>query len=239
MKISLPVSLFLLGSLAISDKQQVVAQSNIFDMNQFGNNYNDDLSPYMGTGGLDVNGLGGGGSGDSNFMVDPHSIFIMNDPSNFGVNNPAVQKFRSEFIALASKSVKEEVKKYSEALDSLMRERIKVYMSQRLDKEMDFSAENDVQIMHIINRDDYKAILKQEEQEFHLFYNMQIEEHAPRFVQNLVNAYFKSNLNSLTKMPTNDRLNLLYNSVDALNEEVFKNKMDEVKEMMHMGVLEV
>ena len=64
-------------------------------------------------------------------MVDPHSIFIMDDPSNYGVNNPAIQKFRAEFIALAAKSVKQEVQKYSEALDSLMRERIKVFLAHR------------------------------------------------------------------------------------------------------------
>ena len=96
-----------------------------------------------------------------------------------------------------------------------------------------------MQIMPIIKMEEYKAILKEEEQEFHLFYNKQIEEHAPRFVQNLVNAYFKKDIKSLTNLTTNDRLNLLYNSVDALNEEVFKNKMEEVKKMMHMGVLEV
>jgi len=38
-------------------------------------------------------------------------------------------------------------------------------------------------------------------------------------------------------MPNNDRMNLLYNSADALNEEIFREKLVEIKSMMHMGVL--
>lgn len=70
---------------------------------------------------------------------------------------------------------------------------------------------------------EYKETLKEEQHEFQFFYQQQVEQHAPRFVQNMINIYFKDNLNSLTKMNGNDRMNLLYNSVDALNEEIFKN----------------
>ena len=72
-----------------------------------------------------------------------------------------------------------------------------------------------------------------------MYYQKQVELHAPRFAQNLVNVYFKNNLNTLNKMNNNDRINLIYNSVDALNEEIFRAELKEIKSMMHQAVLQV
>ena len=72
-----------------------------------------------------------------------------------------------------------------------------------------------------------------------MYYRELVKFHAPRFAQNLVNVYFKNNLNTLNKMPANDRMNLLVNSADALNEEIFRDKLVEIKSMMHMGVLQL
>ena len=123
------------------------------------------------------------------------------DKNNYGRNSAPVQKFRAEFIALAEQSVKEEAKKYAEALDALMKERAKIYLLHReIQENVDMSPENNKDIQHIVKMTEYKEILKEEQHEFHFFYQKQVEQHAPRFVQNMINVYFKDNLNSLTKM---------------------------------------
>jgi len=89
-------------------------------------------------------------------MNDAHSIYMMNDIKNYGQNIPQIEKFRSELIALAMKSVNDESKKYKDALDMLMRERAKVYLMHRVGKNVNHDPSDVKDIKHIMEMNEYK-----------------------------------------------------------------------------------
>ena len=154
--------LLLLGSSVLLSGD-AAAQSHIFD-------YLDD-NQYDYNSGIDQSGGNNNINYASEYLQDPHAIFKMDDKENYGTNKVPVQKFRQEFIALATQSVKEEAKKYGEALDALMKERAKIYLLHRKHKDtVDMSPENNKDIQHIVSMTEYKEILKEEQHEFQFFY---------------------------------------------------------------------
>ena len=146
-------------------------------------------------------------------------------------NDSAVKKAT---VSLAYRAVNEECSKFEEALLAVMSQRVQEYLQVKLGKD------DQAKLKKIVGMQQFKDILRENLEEFGIFYRKQVDKRVSKFADDAISEYYnKISLEGFNgkNMGKSDQ-QLAYEIVEQLNTEIFNKTMNQIKQMMTIAIME-